>query len=83
MKLALIYDPNDPKLSPEAYSWTYRDMFLALTDAFESVQYVTGDGSAADIDADAVRAARRVGVTAGASTPDALIGEVVAALRKI
>ena len=54
MKLALIYDPNDPKLSPEAYSWTYRDMFLALTDAFESVQYVTGDGSAADIDADAI-----------------------------
>jgi 4-hydroxy-3-methylbut-2-enyl diphosphate reductase len=39
--------------------------------------------SAADIDADAVRAARRVGVTAGASTPDSLIGEVVAALRKI
>jgi 4-hydroxy-3-methylbut-2-enyl diphosphate reductase len=39
--------------------------------------------TAADLSADAVRAARRIGVTAGASTPDAAIQAVVAALRKI
>ncbi len=54
MKLAVIFDPDDHKLSPASYSWTYRDMFLALCDAFEDVQYVTGDGSAQDIDADVI-----------------------------
>lgn len=39
--------------------------------------------SAADLDTSAVRAARRIGVTAGASAPESLIQEVVSALRKI
>ncbi|MBI5240694.1 MAG: 4-hydroxy-3-methylbut-2-enyl diphosphate reductase [Elusimicrobia bacterium] len=39
--------------------------------------------SAADLDEAAVRAARRIGVTAGASAPDSLIQDVVSALRKV
>jgi len=30
MKLAIVYDPNCPKLTEDAYSVTYRDMLLAV-----------------------------------------------------
>ena len=39
--------------------------------------------SEADLDAAAVRAARRIGVTAGASTPDWLVARVVSGLREV
>lgn len=52
MKLALVYDPQCPKLTPEAYSQTYRDMFLSLFDVYEETQEITHDCSAQDIEAD-------------------------------
>jgi hypothetical protein len=54
MKLALIYDPECPKLTENAYSQTYRDMFLALCERYEQVQHVTESCSATDIEADHV-----------------------------
>lgn len=54
MKLAIIYDPECPKLRPEAYSQSYRDMFLALISRFESAQEITSDCSAVDIEADVI-----------------------------
>lgn len=54
MKLAIVYDPKCPKLKPDAYSQTYRDMFLALIDRFDSVVGVKGDCIADDISADAI-----------------------------
>ncbi|MCP4537782.1 MAG: glycosyltransferase family 1 protein [Chloroflexi bacterium] len=52
MKLAIIYDPTFPKLTAQAYSQTYRDMFLALIDRYEEVQEITESCSAQDIEAD-------------------------------
>ena len=54
MKLAIIYDPDFPKLKPDSYSQTYRDMFLALIDRFDSVQEITGDTNSNDIDSDCI-----------------------------
>jgi hypothetical protein len=54
MKLALIYDPECPKLSPKAYSHTYRDMFLALIERFGEVQHISSDCGGSDIDADVI-----------------------------
>lgn len=54
MKLAVVYNPQEPKLTPGAYSQTYRDMFDAVLARFESIQHVTQSASAADIEADVV-----------------------------
>lgn len=54
MKLAIVYNPNDSKLLPSAYSWTYRDMFLAVIERFAPVQRVTESCEAAAIEADAI-----------------------------
>lgn len=54
MKLAIIYDPKCPKLTPEAYSQTYRDMFMSLTDRFGDVQKITNGCSYKDIEADII-----------------------------
>jgi hypothetical protein len=54
MKLAVIYDPACPKLTPEHYSRTYLDMFEAVIKRFEQVQHVTDSCSAADIEADVI-----------------------------
>ena len=53
MKLTIVYDPKCPKLTPEAYSQSYRDMFLALCDRFET-NHITTDCSSEDIDADVI-----------------------------
>ena len=52
MKLAIVYDPDCPKLRPLAYSQTYRDMFLALCERYDEVQKITKPCSAKDIEAD-------------------------------
>jgi hypothetical protein len=54
MKLAVVYNPNDPKLSASAYSWTYRDMFLAVLDRFAPVVHVTEGCEASAIEAHAI-----------------------------
>jgi len=54
MKLAVVYNPHDPKLLPSAYSWTYRDMFLAVLERFAPVVHVTEPCEAATIEADAI-----------------------------
>ncbi len=41
MKLSLIFNPSDKKLQKDSYSQTYRDMFIALVNRFDDVQYVT------------------------------------------
>lgn len=51
-KLAIIYDPEFPKLTLNAYSQTYRDMLLALIDRYEEVQPIHENCSAQDIEAD-------------------------------
>lgn len=53
MRITLIYDPKDHKLQPTAYSQTYRQMFLALTDRFD-VQEIHSDCNADSIEGDAV-----------------------------
>ena len=54
MKLAIIYNKDDHKLSPDSYSQPYRHMFDALVDRFDEVQHVTESCSAADIEADVI-----------------------------
>lgn len=54
MHLAVVYNPNDHKLLPSAYSWTYRDMFLAVLERFAPVLHITSPCEAASIEADAV-----------------------------
>lgn len=54
MKLAIIYNPQDSKLLPSAYSWTYRDMFLAVLERFAPVQMVTESCEASAIESDAI-----------------------------
>lgn len=54
MRLAVVYNPNDHKLLPSAYSWTYRDMFMAVLDRFAPVIHVTGSCEAQTIEADAI-----------------------------
>ena len=54
MKLALIYNPLDHKLSKDAYSQTYFGMFQALVNRFEEIYYITTNCSAKDIEADVI-----------------------------
>lgn len=54
MKLAVVYNPTDPKLASTAYSWTYRDMLLAVFERFAPVTPVTESCEASSIDADAI-----------------------------
>lgn len=54
MRLAVVYNPNDPKLAPAAYSWTYRDMLLAVFERFAPVVHVTESCDASAIEADAI-----------------------------
>ncbi len=54
MRLAIVYNPQDPKLAPTAYSWTYRDMLLAVMERFAPVVHVTASCEAAAIEADAI-----------------------------
>jgi len=54
LKLAIVYNPQEPKLGFGAYSQTYRDMFDAVVERFENVQHVTQSTSAADVEADAI-----------------------------
>jgi hypothetical protein len=54
MRLAVVYNPQDPKLLPTAYSWTYRDMFMAVLERFAPVQRVTASCEAATIEAEAI-----------------------------
>jgi len=54
MKLAIVYNPNDTKLLPSAYSWTYRDMLMAIIERFGPVQLVTKPCEATSIEAAAV-----------------------------
>lgn len=54
MKLAIIYDERCPKLTEEAYSWTYLDMFRAVIDRFDEVQHINTSCSAKDIEADVI-----------------------------
>jgi len=54
MKLAIVYNPNDNKLLSSAYSWTYRDMFLAILERFAPVLHVTEACEATSIEADAI-----------------------------
>lgn len=54
MRLAVVYNPNDTKLSPAAYSWTYRDMFLAVQEKFAPVINITGNCDADSIDAEVI-----------------------------
>lgn len=54
MQIAIVYNPKDPKLHPEAYSWTYRDMFMAIQERFAPVIQVTEDCEAAAIEADVI-----------------------------
>jgi hypothetical protein len=54
MKLAVVYNLDDPKLIPTAYSWTYRDMLLAVLEKFAPVQIINENCEAASIEADAI-----------------------------
>lgn len=54
MKLALIYNPNDSKILPSAYSCTYRDMLLAVRERFAPVLHITESCEAAAIEADVI-----------------------------
>ena len=53
MRLALVYNPTDHKLSPDSYSWTYRSQFLAIQRRFEC-QHVITDCDSSSIEADAI-----------------------------
>lgn len=54
MKISLIYNPKDPKLSEDSYSLSYRDQLFALIDRFDEVQHISQSCSAKDIDADVI-----------------------------
>jgi len=54
MKLALIYDPVCPKNTPNHYSHTYLDMFLAVVSKFGDTTHITKGCSAKDIEADVI-----------------------------
>ena len=54
LKLALIYDKNDRKLTEASYSQCYRNQWLALIDEFEEVQHIHSNCSAKDIEADVI-----------------------------
>jgi hypothetical protein len=54
MKLAVIYNQDDHKLLPSSYSWTYRDMLLAIMERFAPVQVINESCEASTIEADAI-----------------------------
>jgi len=54
LKLAVIYDPHCPKLSPTSYSATYSDMLNAVVERFDLRHTITSNCSAEDIDADVI-----------------------------
>jgi len=56
VKLAIVYNRDDHKLSTESYSQTYRHMFDALIEhnEWENVQHVTESCHSDDIDADII-----------------------------
>jgi len=54
MKLALIYDKEDRKLTEASYSQCYRNQWLALINEFEEVQHIHSSCSAKDIEADVI-----------------------------
>lgn len=55
MRAAILYPDTEPKLSPCAYSQTYRDLMLSLADEAESVVCVTKDLDAvAGLDVDVI-----------------------------
>jgi len=54
MQLAIVYNPEDNKLGPDSYSWTYRDMLQAVIERFSPVQMITRDCNAAEIEAEAI-----------------------------
>lgn len=54
MKLALVFNLDDHKLSRDNYSQVYRSQFVALMQRFDSVQYVVESCSAKDIEADVI-----------------------------
>ncbi len=54
MKLALVYNPEEPKLQADNYSQVYRDMFLALQDRFEEVVHICNDRPGDDLDVDVI-----------------------------
>jgi hypothetical protein len=55
MRLAVIYDPQCPKLTERSYSATYADMMFAVWERFTPyVQTITDSCSAKDIDADVI-----------------------------
>jgi hypothetical protein len=53
LKCAVVFNKEDRKLLPSAYSWTYRDMFWALGERFDT-RSVTKPCSAKDIEADVI-----------------------------
>lgn len=53
LKLALIYDPACPKLQKEAYSQSYRDMFLALAGRFDT-SHIRADYDISNLDTDVI-----------------------------
>lgn len=54
MKLGLVYNPNDRKLLSQAYSQSYRDMFLALQKKFTDVLHIIRNCNADDLDCDVI-----------------------------
>ena len=54
MKLAVIYNKNDYKLSPQSYSKNYIDMFTSLIERFEEVSHINAKCDYKDIDADVI-----------------------------
>jgi hypothetical protein len=54
MKLCLIYNKDDHKLSKEVYSQCYRNMFIALKNIFEEVQDINENCHVKDINADVI-----------------------------
>jgi hypothetical protein len=54
MKLAIVYDKNDYKLSPISYSKNYYDMFTSLIERFDEVHHITSSCRGSDIDADVI-----------------------------
>ena len=54
MKLAIVYDKNDYKLSPQSYSKNYYDMFTSLIERFGEVQHIHSRCGQSDINADII-----------------------------
>jgi hypothetical protein len=57
MRLAIICDPECPKLTERSYSATYKDMLMAVIHRFSEerpMQHITKSCSAKDIEADVI-----------------------------